>query len=93
MGPKRIVDRSGGSERPNPLSPLAQPPGFGFAVRAGLDVFEGDAVVIVMADGSDHPDDVVRYYRVLEEGYDCAFGSRFISGSTRSRLPTYEARR
>ena len=31
------------------------PPGFGFAVRAGLDVFEGDAVAIVMADGSDEP--------------------------------------
>ena len=29
--------------------------GFGFAVRAGLDAFEGDAVAIVMADGSDSP--------------------------------------
>ena len=35
------------------------PPGFGFAVRAGLDVFEGDAVAIVMADGSDGPEDIV----------------------------------
>ena len=57
------------------------PRGFGFAVRAGLDIFEGDAVAIVMADGSDDPDDVVLYYRVLEEGYDCAFGSRFVRGS------------
>jgi len=57
------------------------PPGFGFAVRAGLDVFTGDAVAIVMADGSDSPDDVVAYYRVLEEGWDCAFGSRFVRGS------------
>src|SRR5918993_723724 len=31
------------------------PPGFGFAIRAGLDAFVGDAVVIVMADGSDSP--------------------------------------
>ena len=58
------------------------PRGFGFAVRAGLDVYEGGAVAIVMADGSDDPADLVRYYRVLEEGYDCAFGSRFIRGST-----------
>ena len=29
--------------------------GFGFAVRAGLEAFEGDAVAIVMADGSDSP--------------------------------------
>jgi dolichol-phosphate mannosyltransferase len=57
------------------------PPGFGFAVRAGLDVFTGDAVAIVMADASDSPDDVVSYFRVLEEGYDCAFGSRFVAGA------------
>jgi dolichol-phosphate mannosyltransferase len=55
--------------------------GFGFAVRAGLDRFEGDAVAIVMGDGSDDPNDLVRYHRLLEEGYDCAFGSRFVKGS------------
>ena len=57
------------------------PNGFGFAVRKGLEPFEGDAVVIVMADGSDDPRDVVLYYRVLEAGYDCAFGSRFMPGA------------
>jgi dolichol-phosphate mannosyltransferase len=57
------------------------PPGFGFAVRAGLDAFSGDAVAIVMADGSDGPDDVIQYHRLLEEGYDCVFGSRFMRGS------------
>ena len=57
------------------------PNGFGFAVRAGLDVFEGDAVAIMMADLSDSPDDLVAYYRLLQAGYDCAFGSRFMSGS------------
>jgi dolichol-phosphate mannosyltransferase len=55
--------------------------GFGLAVRAGLDRFEGDVVAIVMGDGSDDPNDLVRYYRVLDEGYDCAFGSRFMAGS------------
>ena len=63
------------------------PPGFGFAVRAGLDLFDGDAVVLVMADGSDDPDDVVSYYRLLESGYDCAFGSRFIQGSEVHNYP------
>ena len=57
------------------------PPGFGLAIRAGLDLFSGDAVAIVMADGSDSPADVVRYLRVLEEGWDCAFGSRFVPGA------------
>ena len=35
-------------------------PGFGRAIRAGLAEFRGDAVVIVMADRSDDPADVVR---------------------------------
>jgi dolichol-phosphate mannosyltransferase len=55
--------------------------GFGMAIRAGLDLFEGDAVVISMADASDDPEDIVRYYRVLEAGWDCAFGSRFAPGA------------
>ena len=58
-----------------------KPRGYGYTVRAGLDVFQGDVVAIVMADGSDDPADVVRYHRVIEEGYDCAFGSRFVRGS------------
>jgi dolichol-phosphate mannosyltransferase len=66
------------------------PPGFGFAVRAGLDEFTGDAVAIVMADGSDGPEDVLRYYRLLEEGYDCAFGSRFIRGATLREYPPFK---
>jgi dolichol-phosphate mannosyltransferase len=55
--------------------------GFGLAVRAGLDAFEGDAVAIVMADGSDSPDDLVTYQRLLEEGYECVFGSRFMQSA------------
>jgi dolichol-phosphate mannosyltransferase len=55
--------------------------GFGFAVRAGLESFSGDAVAIVMADGSDSPEDLVSYQRLLEEGYECAFGSRFVHGA------------
>lgn len=55
--------------------------GFGMAIRAGLDVFEGDAVAITMADASDDPEDLVRYHRILEEGWDCAFGSRFVPGA------------
>jgi dolichol-phosphate mannosyltransferase len=78
---KAIVERLG---RENPrlrCFPSHFPRGFGFTVRAGLERFEGDAVAIVMADGSDDPVDLVRYYRLLEEGYDCAFGSRFLPGS------------
>jgi dolichol-phosphate mannosyltransferase len=66
------------------------PTGYGFTVRAGLDRFSGDAVAIVMADGSDAPDDVVRYHRLLEEGYDCAFGSRFVRGATVRDYPRFK---
>jgi dolichol-phosphate mannosyltransferase len=55
--------------------------GFGFAVRAGLEAFRHDAVAVVMADGSDDPEDLVAYHRLLEAGYDCAFGSRFMAGA------------
>jgi dolichol-phosphate mannosyltransferase len=64
--------------------------GFGLAVRAGLDRFDGDAVAIVMADGSDDPEDLVRYVRVLEDGYDCAFGSRFIHGAEVTDYPRFK---
>lgn len=60
--------------------PSHLPPGFGHAVRAGLDHYTGDAVAIFMADSSDSPADLVRYHRVLSDGFDCAFGSRFIKG-------------
>jgi dolichol-phosphate mannosyltransferase len=55
--------------------------GFGNAIRAGLDVYSGDAVAIVMADASDNPNDLLRYHQLLEEGWDCAFGSRFMPGA------------
>lgn len=57
------------------------PRGFGFTVRAGFDVFTGDAVAIMMADGSDDPSDLVRYHALLADGFDCAFGSRFMRGA------------
>jgi dolichol-phosphate mannosyltransferase len=66
------------------------PRGFGFTVRAGLDRFTGDAVAIVMADGSDDPSDLVRYHRLLEEGYDCAFGSRFVRGARVYDYPRFK---
>ncbi|HUJ11309.1 MAG TPA: glycosyltransferase family 2 protein [Verrucomicrobiae bacterium] len=54
--------------------------GYGRAVICGLDRASGDAVVIMMADESDDCRDVVRYWNVLNEGYDCVFGSRFMKG-------------
>jgi len=56
------------------------PNGFGRAVIKGLDSMKGDAVVIMMADESDDSQDAIRYWNLLNDGYDCVFGSRFIKG-------------
>lgn len=56
------------------------PHGFGRAIIKGLDTFTGDAVVIMMADESDSPEEVVTYWYKLREGFDAVFGSRFIRG-------------
>lgn len=66
------------------------PPGFGHAIRAGLDLYEGDAVAIMMADMSDSPSDLVLYYRLLEAGYDCAFGTRFGRGGNTYDYPKFK---
>jgi dolichol-phosphate mannosyltransferase len=54
--------------------------GFGRAIIYGLDQIKGDAVVIMMADESDDCSDVVRYWNLLNKGWDCVFGSRFVKG-------------
>jgi dolichol-phosphate mannosyltransferase len=54
--------------------------GFGRAIIHGIDCCHGDAVVITMADESDDCRDVVRYWEMLNQGWDAVFGSRFIRG-------------
>jgi dolichol-phosphate mannosyltransferase len=63
------------------------PGGFGRAIRAGLALVEGDVVIPYMADKSDDPADAVSYYRKIEEGYDCVYGSRFRPGARVENYP------
>ena len=50
-------------------------------MRRGLDEFRGDAVAVYMADASDRPEDLVRFFRaMLAHHADCVFGSRFMPG-------------
>jgi dolichol-phosphate mannosyltransferase len=59
----------------------AGPNGFGYAIRYGLERFQGDCVAVMMADLSDAPSDLVNYYRtMLEKDVDCVFGSRWMKG-------------
>jgi dolichol-phosphate mannosyltransferase len=56
-------------------------PGFGLAVRYGLENFTGDAVAIFMADASDRPEDLIRFFQtMIRQNVDCIFGSRFTDG-------------
>ena len=56
------------------------PHGFGRAIAEGLASMSGDAVVIMMADESDDCRDVARYWKLLNQGWDAVFGSRFMKG-------------
>lgn len=64
--------------------------GFGMAVRAGIEHCSGEAVAIMMADGSDSPEDLVLYYQKLQEGYECVFGSRFAKGGKVIDYPVHK---
>jgi dolichol-phosphate mannosyltransferase len=61
--------------------------GFGRAIVCGFDALRGDAVVVMMADESDSPADVVRYWLALQEGWDCVFGSRFLKPGSITDYP------
>ncbi len=57
------------------------PNGFGLAVRKGVSHVEGEWVAVMMADASDDPDDLIRFYREgRKEGKDAVFGHRFAPG-------------
>ncbi len=64
------------------------PNGFGYAVRYGLERFEGDCVAIMMADASDSPADLINFYTTLrEKDVDCVFGNRWIKGGSTDNYP------
>lgn len=66
------------------------PHGYGHAVRRGLAEYRGEAVAVAMADGSDSPADLVRYYRAILDGADCAFGTRFSGGARVEGYPRFK---
>ena len=89
-GTRQVVLDYAGRDPSIRLVDRRPPNGFGRAVRSGLDAVSGDVVVVYMADASDHSQDAVTYYRKIEEGYDCVFGSRFVHGSHVSGYPGFK---
>lgn len=62
--------------------------GYGRTVAVGVNAAEGTYVAIMMADASDDPEDLVRFYREAQKtGADCVFGSRFIKGGSTHDYP------
>ncbi len=54
------------------------PNGYGYACRKGLENYEGDCVAVTMADLSDDPKDLVKYYHtMIEKHCDMVFGDRW----------------
>ena len=65
-------------------------PGYGVAVRWGLEEYKGKYVVIVMADGSENPMDILKFYKKIDEGFDCIFGTRFSGNGTINNYPWFK---
>ena len=66
------------------------PGGYGYAIQKGLQVYKGDAVVVVTSDGADSPKDIAAYFNKIQEGYDCVFGSRFLPGTKVTGYPPFK---
>ena len=62
-------------------------PGFGNALRFGIQENKCDAAVFFMGDCSDNPKDIINYVNYLDQGFDCVFGSRFIKNSSVKDYP------
>jgi glycosyltransferase involved in cell wall biosynthesis len=64
--------------RPDAVILAATIRGKGAAVRTGFAYARGNAVVMLDADGSMHPNEITRYVAALDEGYAVVKGSRFL---------------
>lgn len=68
-----------------------QKPGYGVAVKAGIEKARGSHLVFVMADGSENPSDVVRFMAQSRKyPDDCIFGDRFQHPSAISGYPPFK---
>jgi glycosyltransferase involved in cell wall biosynthesis len=60
--------------------------GKGAALQAGFAAATGDIVVMLDADGSMHPGEIIRYIAMLASGFDFVKGSRFMPGGGSSDI-------
>jgi hypothetical protein len=62
-------------------------PGFGNAIKTGIKAAKGDIIIPFMGDLSDNPKDIPRLVERIDEGYDVAYGSRFIEEGALNNYP------
>jgi uncharacterized protein (TIRG00374 family) len=62
-------------------------PGFGNAIKHGFKESPGEILVPFMADLSDDPTDIPALVAAIENGYDIAYGSRFVDGGSVEGYP------
>ncbi|RZT14398.1 glycosyl transferase family 2 [Mycobacterium sp. BK558] len=65
-----------------------RPRGKGNALRTGFEHAQGSLVVQIDADGSEAPEEIIRFIAALLSGAEVAKGSRFISGGGTSDMTT-----
>ncbi len=61
--------------------------GYGIAIKEGIKHCKGEAVIFVMADGSENASDIVLFYNYIQKGYDCVFGNRFSKSNHLKKYP------
>jgi glycosyltransferase involved in cell wall biosynthesis len=74
--------------RPDVRVVLETMPGKGAALRAGFEAARGDYVVMIDADGSMDPTEIVRFVEALQSGCDLVKGSRFTPGGGTADMST-----
>jgi glycosyltransferase involved in cell wall biosynthesis len=77
--------------RPDVRLVLEKKPGKGAALRSGFAHATGDIIVMIDADGSMNPEEIILLVGALLAGADLAKGSRFIEGGGSSDLSIFRA--
>jgi len=67
-----------------------KPSGYGKALRRGFELATGKIVVPFNGDMCDSLDDMMKYIEIINQGYDMAFGSRYISDAKVENYPRFK---
>lgn len=72
---KEVCEQYGATYKPRENGNL-----YGDALRTGIQTAQYSKTAVMDSDGSHNPEDIVRLYEKMEEGYDLCVGSRYMKG-------------